>query len=272
MDKTTITELLNSCNLNPESIVQTEYLISKSIQDSPYQIMGKIFDLFIVLFTDEIEKNSTNVTTANYKILLFGEAFKRIRIAILLAKTGYYFEAVAVLRTAYELNKGINAINKKIVSLERYFGQKDEDFLKNTEKDRSKAIEKYTKSISQIVDNYDDKNIPAEIKTSLRTFKSNMHYSVHKSYSGLMFYLEDYLSGNHEPFLPDDNISNYEMIANDLTFVIVMYLKNWKNSEFYKPNDKNTIERLIQFEEEIYLKMPNKFHHDIMEYIKVKYS
>lgn len=242
------------------------------INDYKYMGFLKIHDSFVYLFSDEV--NST-IEFSNVKdpiVLLYSEAAKRIRSSSILAKKGYFVDAVSLLRSVYELNKGINAIHNSIISSTQYLGKnRGHDFDILDEREKEKLVNEHIREIDNYVNNYDDINIPENLRPSLRNFKSIFHISVHKSLGNVALNYEDYISkdgGNL--FQPHTNTEIFELYLNACSFVILMYLKNIKKSGLLSSTNMDKINWIIDFTEQAYSSM-NGYHKDIVDYVKLKF-
>lgn len=84
-----------------------ESSIHNALQSSKYSHSIKLIDSFIYLFSDDLKNTSYNINTNDLVIVLYSEAFKRIRTSYLLSLRGYFIDCAALLRSVYELNKAI---------------------------------------------------------------------------------------------------------------------------------------------------------------------
>ena len=268
----TIKEIIDANNANPKYLTQQENKCHLRLNNSQYNCILKLFDIFTALFTDEIKNHCKEINNTDIKILFFHEGFKRIYLGIDLMKRGYFIESVGMIRTAFELSKTINAMNKGIITPSEFFGEKRcPDFALKTEEEKEKIIEQYQKLIMNKVDNFDDKGVRKSLKQNLRIFKKNMHNSVHRAFNNLIMECDDFVKGNLSLFCPDTKKLDFEFSINYLSFMILMFLRNWKSSEFFLDDGKYTIQNLIDFIQDSYSRMDSQFHKDIIEYIKFKY-
>ena len=250
-----------------------ETQIEISLAKSKYKGFLKLLDSFIYIFTDDLQKTLKQVTKEDSIIILYSEAFKRIRYSSLLAIKGYFTDATALLRSVFELNKAINAIQNKIISISEYFSAKrDESFKELSHKKKLKLINEHIKATDNKINNFDDKDVPEDLKDSLRTFKSNMHISVHKSMANIALYVGEFLNkGTGDLFRPHSNMEIFETYLNDVSFMILMFLKNLENSTYLFNENESKIADMINFIETSYLETELAYFCDIVNYIKLKY-
>lgn len=243
------------------------------LERSKYKHFIKMLDSFIFLFSDD-ESNTVNNVTHETIILLYSEGFKRIRSSSLLAIKGYYIDSNALLRSVFELNKAINAIQKGIISIDEYFSaERDESFKSLSDKEKLNLVNKHIRNVDSIINNYDDKDVPPHLKDSLSSFKAGFHFSVHKSLENIALYLKDFLSKKDvDLFKPHSNFLYYESYINNVSFLILIYLKNFVKSKIVSLNNISKINNIIDFIENAYISMDEQYHKDIIDYIKIKFN
>lgn len=269
----TIDDILKNKNINPTYLKTEEQKCLNALSSSQFGKIIKLFDCFTALFSDDINNHCNRLTNNDIKILFFHECFKRLHLAIEMNKRGYFIESIGLLRTAFELNKTINAMNKGIITPIEFFGQaRGPEFAALSEDEKQSIIEQYQKSIMSKVDTFDDQAVPDTIKPNLRIFKKNMHNSVHRAFNNLITEVSEFNNGTFSHlFAPDTKVSNYESSVNYLSFLILMFLRNWRNSEFFKDDGQNTIQDIIEFIENSYSSMGKQVHSDVINYIQTKY-
>ncbi|MCX5868365.1 MAG: hypothetical protein NT009_12980 [Proteobacteria bacterium] len=252
-----------------ELIIKYENKIEHLITQQPvYPGFIKIFNLFIFLFSDDTNNTLIGIDNMDMRILLYSEAFKRIRSSSIIATKGYYVDALSILRSVFELNKGLNAIQNGVIKVQDYFGKmRNSSFRNLPDKEKEKLINEHVKDIDNKINNYDDRNIPSDLKDSLRAFKSIMHISVHKSFGNLVLNINK----RDNLFLPDNRVLLFDLFVNNASFQMLMFLKNMIKSGFLLENNKEKIVSLAEFIEHAYLDMNEKYHSDIAKYIKRKY-
>ena len=95
-----------------------------------------------------------------------------MRSATVLALKGYFTDANSILRSVFELNKAINAIQNEIIEVGEYFSAKRNDSFKDLpDKEKYKLINDHIHNIDNKINNFDYKDIPGKLKNSLRIFK-----------------------------------------------------------------------------------------------------
>lgn len=258
---------------NAQIIDKYESKINELITTIPeYNGFNKLLNSFIFLFSDDLVQ-TLNFSNLDLRILLYSEAFKRIRSSSLLAYRGYYMDANSMLRSVFELNKGINAIQNNVINAKEYLGKSRDDEFKNlSDKEKYEKINEHSRSINNKINNFDDKNVPNELKDSIRNFKLIMHISVHKSLANIVLNYTDYISeGKGNLFHPDNNIEIFELYLNNVSLVILMFLKNITKSGLLLEGNKQKIKDLVQFLEDAYSSMSEKYYSDVAKYIRIKY-
>lgn len=237
-----------------------------------YKGFLKIHDSFVYLFSDDVNSTINFNGTTDPMLLLYSEAAKRIRSSSILAKKGYYVDSVSLLRSVYELNKGINAIQNQIINSTKYFGRnRGNDFDSLDDREKERLVNEHIRDIDNLVNNFDDRDIQENLRPSLRTFKRIFHLSVHKSFGNLVLNYKKFISkdgGNL--FQPHTDTEIFELYLNSCSFMILMYLKNIKKSGWLSDVNKDKIYWLIDFIEYAYSSMDG-YHNDIINYIKMKY-
>lgn len=206
--------------------------------------------------------------------LLYGEALKRIRSSNVIANKGYFSDGISILRSVFELMKAINAIQNGIIEKEEYFIgflNHDED---NENIDYMESLEEHCKKMDSICNTFDDKQIPKDIKKSLKIFKSLMHRSIHKSQFNLYWELIEFRKNGNQSKPFDINMPKnlYELYFNIFAFILLMYLRNMVNSKYLDDIDKILFYQRIDELENSYLKMGKEYFNDIIKYIKIKYK
>lgn len=260
---------------DPELLQHFEAEIAQSITQKPeYRGFIKLLSSLIFLFSDDINNSLDNQKKIDQRILLYSEAYKRIKSSSILAFKGYYVDALSILRSVFELNKGINAVQNCIIPIQDYFGKKrDNSFQTLSDKEKEKLINEHIRDIDNKINNFDDKDVPADIKDSLHTFKLNMHISVHKSFGTLVLNYNDFITkGKGNLFRPHTDITIFELFVNNVSFMMLMFLKNLIKSHFLSTTNYQKIVDLAEFLERSYLEMPEQYHSDVAKYIKLKYS
>lgn len=151
---------------NSQVLLRHEEIIELSIrQDKNYRGFLKLLDSFLFLFSDDVKSSFALQLDRDPLILLYSEAFKRIRSSSIIALKGYYIDAVCILRSVYELNKGINAIQNSVISSSEYFGkERDSEFLNLPDSKKEQLIEKHSRNIDNKVNEYDSKDLPSDIR------------------------------------------------------------------------------------------------------------
>jgi len=267
-----INDLNNLFPNDPIKLQSDELLIKNSIKTHPkYTGFIKILNSFFYLFSDDINK-SIDINGNDLRILLYSEAFKRIRSSYLLAISGYYIDANSILRSVFELNKGINAIQNGIIEVKEYFSCNQDNFQQLSDREKNDAIKNHTRRIDNLINNFDDKDIPNELKDSLRKFKTNMHNSVHKSFNNLVLNHKKFYKQKEDIlFCPDKEIEFFELYLNNVSFMILMFLKNLINSDLLLNENKSKVSDFSNFIQNAYLNMPGDYHSQIVKYIKLKF-
>lgn len=257
------------------SLLQSiESELESTITRNPnYKGFIKLLDSFFFLFSDDIKNSLAPQVRRDPLILLYSEAYKRIRSSSILALKGYYIDSVCILRSVYELNKGINAIQNSIISSSEYFfKERDSTFADLPDRKKEKLIEEHSKNIDYKINKFDNKDIPEQLKCSLRDFRQFMHYSVHKAKLNLILNFYPYIrEGKGNLFRPHNNIEIYIKYMDFVSYMILIYLHNILNSNFLSSTNYSKIIKLAEFIESAYEDNGN-YHADIVDYIVFKYK
>ncbi|TGK10126.1 hypothetical protein EHO58_01500 [Leptospira selangorensis] len=270
----TLEEIIKKYESKTTFLTQKEQEVSDKFKSSQYRGIFIIFDIFLSAFTDNLTSICKPISKKDVLLLLYSESFKRIRIAIDLSKKGYYTEALASLRTSFELNKILNAIQKDILPELDFFGKdRGDEFKSLTKKEQGKIILSHQKEIDLKINNFDDKDLPPNIRPTLKIFKSNFHVSVHKALSSIALKFSEFTAtGQVDLFGPDSASNIVEISINYTSYMILIYLKLWTKSRFYDSSKTNVVTDLENFLQNSYSISGTEFSKDIIEYINIKYA
>jgi len=250
-----------------------ETSISVALLKSIYKPSIKIVDSFIYLFSDDVQNTLTNATSDDVILVLYSEAFKRIRSSFLLSLRGYFIDCSALLRSVYELNKAINAIQNGVLTVDYYLSEKrNKTFLDLSKKEQYDAMQAHIRDVDNAVNTYDDQRLPDAIRDSLRLFKSNMHIAVHKALGSIALNLKEFKAGiGGDLFIPFTDLELFGICINNFSFLILMYLKNIIRTSFVNPTNRKKLIDIIEFITRVN-KEEKGYHSDIIEYIVIKYK
>jgi len=261
--------------LFPEEAAVLETIESQvhtALANSKFGPSIKLIDSFIFLFSDDIRNSLSVPSNKDTIIVLYSEAFKRIRSSYLLALRGYFVDCVALLRSVFELNKAINAIQNGIMSVEEYLsGNRDANFRTLSKKAQDDAVQAHIRQVDNKINAFDDQNLPDSIRENLRLFKSNMHISVHKALGNIALNIGNFRAGTGGAlFGPTTDLEIFGLAVNYFSFMILIYLRNVLRSQFINNANKQKLNDVADF-----IARTNKaekgYNADIIEYIELKY-
>jgi hypothetical protein len=249
-----------------------ESQITVQLLQSDFRGPIKVIDSFIWLFSDDLQQTATNATTADLTFLFYSEAFKRIRSGFVLATKGYFVDCNALLRSVFELNKAINAIQHGILTAEYYLSEiRAPSFRNLPQKDQEEAINDHIRKVDNMISGFDDQGIPPQLKESLRIFKSNLHVSVHKSLAGIALNINEFRAGTGgNLFAPFGDMELFGLSVNNVSYLILMYLRNFLRSPFCSPTNRQRLADMATFIEGLYATMQG-YYKDVLDYILLKY-
>lgn len=236
---------------------------------------NKVLDSFLYLFTDDINNTLSNLNLEKEGIvLLYSEIIKRFRSSYILAKKGYVFGSLSLLRSVYELNIGINAIHNGVLSFIDYLGSKHPDeFNSLSDEEKFEAINKLRIKKDKKIKKFHYANIPDNLKFPIKNFESNLHLSVHKSFSSLIINVYEifFEKTQRRLFYPDIDKKYYGAFLNYASFMVLITLKNLMKENFINNNNINKIKYLIHNIEYAFETSDDKFHNDMISYAKLKF-
>lgn len=270
-------KILEFFPIEPKTLAKYESINEKKINSSlnAFGYYHKVLDSFLYLFTDDINNTLSKLKLDNNGIvLLYSEIIKRFRSSYILAKKGYVFESLSLLRSVYELNIGINAIHNGVLSFIDYLGSKHSDeFNSLSDKEKFEAINKPRIKKDKKIKKFHYANIPDKLKFPIKTFEFNLHLSVHKSFSGLIINVYEifFKKTQRRLFYPDIDKKYYGLFLNYAGFMIFITLKNFMKENFINDNNLNKIKYLIHNIEYAFENSDDKFHKDMISYAKLKF-
>jgi len=205
--------------------------------------------------------------------LLYGESLKRMRSSSILASKGYFSDSLALIRSIFELMKAINAIQSGLIDSESYVAGFLNTEEKLSENDIKKRYLNHNKEMDRLCNEFDNKDIPDDLKFDLRIFKDHMHQSVHKSQFNLYWNLIDFhKKGKSDPFKLTEPIELYELSFNYFAFTMLMYMRNLLNSGFVRRElDVDLFKERIAQLEYSYSNMESSLHKSLIKYIQLKF-
>ena len=252
--------------------LETENKILEEILNGKYQGTHAIYNWVVdALCTTKILSDEFNKSEIS---ILYSEALFRFRTATLIANRGYYSDGLMILRSVYEIVKAINAIQNGIIDAKSYLTGFTETDERLTGEELIEKSEAHAKKMDNLVNNFDDKDIPQIHKENLKIFKDFLYKSVHKSSFNIILRTFNFYKNsikNPFEFLPDPQL--YELYFNSFCFIMLMYMRCLLKSKYIRDSlDKYLFKDRIDTLEEDFLNMNSSYQNDIIKYIQIKYN
>ena len=266
-------DLLDAFPQDAKALEIIEMQIHDTLLDSDMQMSIKLVDAVIFLFTDDLQNTLCNATTDDLIILLLSEAFKRIRASFILSLKGYFIDSSALLRSVYELNKAINAIQNGALTAAYYLSDRREpEFLTLPKKKRLEEIKNHTDKVDKIINDYDNAGLSPSIRDSLRIFKSNFNMDVHKAMGSIALNFHEFRAGQDANlFRPFSDLSLFGLCVNNFSLLILMFIRNVLRSPHVNPINRQKLLDVSKLIEDVYSNSEG-YTKDILNYILAKFS